>query len=183
MDAINSSVNRPPVLDGSNYHYWKIRIRTYIKSIKVRAWKSVLEGYVWPTIGPDADGDVVPKPETQWTGDDFLASSYNEKALNAIFSHVDPHMFKLIQNCTTAKQAWDLLQNHCEGDNSIKQTKLQLLWSKFENLRMAEEETIDSYFDKLLTISNDIQLLGDAMSNKQLIFKAVRTLSSKFDIK
>ena len=81
-------------------------------------------------------------------------------------------MFKIIQNCTTTKQAWELLHNHCEGDNSVKQTKLRMLWSKFENLRMEEAETIYSYFEKLLTLSNDVQLLGDAISNKQLISKA-----------
>ena len=75
-------------------------------------------------------------------------------------------MFKIIQNCTTAKQAWDLLQNHCEGDNSVKQTKLRMLWSQFENLRMTEDETIDSYFDKLLTITNEVQRLWEAISNR-----------------
>ena len=86
MDA---NYNRPPVLDGSNYHYWQIRMRTYIKSLDGRSWRSILEGYTWPTEGPDADGDIVPIPEERFTAGDILLSSYNEKALNAIFGHVD----------------------------------------------------------------------------------------------
>ena len=78
--TMDANYNRPHVLDGLNYHYWQIRMRTYIKSIEGRAWRSVLEGYVWPTEGPDADGDVVPITEERFTPSDFLLSSSNEEA-------------------------------------------------------------------------------------------------------
>lgn len=36
-----SSTIRPPVLDGSNYAYWKARMTTFLKSIDSNSWKVV----------------------------------------------------------------------------------------------------------------------------------------------
>lgn len=44
-------------------------------------------------------------------------------------------MFKLIQTCSTAKQAWDI-----KGDLSVKESKLKMLLSEFKNLRMEEDK-------------------------------------------
>ena len=100
------------------------------------------------------DGDVVPKPESQWNWEEWTDSAYNEKALNAIFAYVDSHMFMLIQNCTTTKQSWEILETHCEADQSLKESKVRLLLSQYEQLKMGEDESITTYFEKLRTISN-----------------------------
>jgi len=38
-------VNRPPLLDGSNYDYWKSCMSAFLKSIDSRSWKAVLRGW------------------------------------------------------------------------------------------------------------------------------------------
>ena len=156
MDGQNSNTNRLPILDGTNYLYWETsRLRTHIKSIDVRSWKTILDGYQFPMLPPGADGDVVPKPESQWNGEEWTDSAYNEMALNAIFAYVDSHMFMLIQNCTTVKQAWEILETHCEGDQCVKESRVRLLLSQYEQLKMGEDDSITTYFEKLRTIPNE----------------------------
>ena len=93
------------------------------------------------------------------------------------------HIFKLIQNSSIAKDAWDTLQHFCEGDGSVRETKLRGLLSKFERLRMSENETISQYFEKLYDIANECQVLGEPFTNKQLVSKAIRTLPERFNMK
>ncbi|XP_073271383.1 uncharacterized protein [Primulina huaijiensis] len=131
----------------------------------------------------DQDGDSLPKPETDWIADEVQSSNYNSKALNAIFTSVDTNMFSLITNCTSAKSAWDTLQRHCEGSESVRRTRLRMLSSKFEIMRMEESENILEYDRRLREIANEAFSLGDPISNERLVSKVLRSLPERFNIK
>ncbi|XP_075489616.1 uncharacterized protein LOC142528449 [Primulina tabacum] len=182
MKASTNTVFRPPVLDGSNYALWKVKMRVFIKSIEERAWQRVLDGWSPPKI-EDADGDTRLKPESTWTIDEVQTSNFNSKALNAIFSSVDTRMFNLITNCVCAKEAWDILQKHCEGSESVRKTRLRMVASKFESLRMEDKKSILEYDSRLRQLSNEAHSLGDPMSNERLVNKVLRSLPEKFNVK
>ncbi|XP_075504595.1 uncharacterized protein LOC142542032 [Primulina tabacum] len=131
----------------------------------------------------DQDGDSLPKPETDWTADEVQNSNYNSKALNAIFTSVDMNMFSLITNCASAKSAWDTLQRQCEGSESVRRTRLRMLTSKFEIMRMEESEKILEYDRRLREIANEAFSLGDPISNEQLVSKVLCSLPERFNVK
>ncbi|XP_073039267.1 uncharacterized protein [Primulina eburnea] len=177
-----SAALRPPVLDGTNYSLWKVKIRYYIKSLDERAWQRVINGRTPPVV-MDQEGDKRPKPETDWTADEVQNSNHNSKTLNAIFTSVDKIMFSLITNCTSAKSAWDILQCHCEGSESVRRTRLRLLTSKFEMMRMEESESILEYDRRLREIANEAFSAGEAISSERLVSKILRSLPERFNIK
>ena len=88
------------------------------------------------------------KPKDRWTESDKAASKFNSKALTVIFSAVDLDQFKIIQGCESAKEAWDTLINHFEGNTSVRRTRIDHLASRFENLRMGDDEPIDGFISK-----------------------------------
>ncbi|XP_075521583.1 uncharacterized protein LOC142554792 [Primulina tabacum] len=183
MDPLaTNTAFRPPVLDGSNYALWKVKMRMYIKSIKERAWQRVLDGWSPPRIVDD-DGDSRSKSESSWSNDEVQTSNFNSKALNAIFTSVDVNKFSFITNCISAKEAWDILQKHCEGSESVRKTKLGMLTSKFESLRIEENKTIVDYNRRLREIANKALSLSDPMSNERLVSKVLRSLPERFNIK
>ncbi|XP_075487953.1 uncharacterized protein LOC142527121 [Primulina tabacum] len=177
-----SAALRPPVLDGTNYNLWKVKIRYYIKSIDERAWQRVINGWS-PLVMLDQEGDNLPKPETDWTADEVQNSNYNAKTLKAIFTSVDMNMFSLITNCTSAKNAWDILQRHCEGSESVRRTRLMMLTSKFEMMTMEESENILDFDRRLREIANEAFSCGDPISNERLVRKVLRSLPERFNIK
>ncbi|XP_073310937.1 uncharacterized protein [Primulina huaijiensis] len=154
--SLANAALRPPVLDGTNYSLWK----------------RVINGWTSPSI-LDQNGDSLPKPETDWTTDEVQNSNYKSKALNVIFTSVDMNMFSLIKNCTSAKSAWDILQRHCEGSESVRRTRL----------RMEESENILDYDRRLREIANEAFSLGDPISNERLVSKVLRSLPERFNIK
>ncbi|XP_073019406.1 uncharacterized protein [Primulina eburnea] len=131
----------------------------------------------------DQEGDKRPKPETDWIVDEVQNSNHNSKALNAIFTSVDMNMFTLITNCTSAKSAWDILQSHCEGSESVRRTKFRMLTSKFEMMRMEESESILEYDRRLREIANEAFRIGESISNERLVSKVLRSLPERFNIK
>lgn len=130
-------VARPPVLDGSNYGYWKIRMDAYICSIEESAWTSVVCGWKPPT-----DEKGATKERAEWNVTELNASNMNQKALNAIQGAVSMEVFAIISTCKTAKEAWDILECTYEGNTKVKRQRLQQITTQFELLRMEEDEEI-----------------------------------------
>jgi hypothetical protein len=90
MDNEGGFVNRPPLLDGSNYDYWTSRMSAFLKSIDSKTWKSVLKGWEHPVaLYKDGNKTDVLKPEEEWTTAEDELSLENSKALNALFNGVE----------------------------------------------------------------------------------------------
>ncbi|KAG9453804.1 hypothetical protein H6P81_006708 [Aristolochia fimbriata] len=150
-----------------------------------RAWKTIEKGWFPSTkeIGEGADKKIVEKSDTEWTKEEEKLSNCNSKPLNAIFEGVDEEQFRRISACTTAQKAWKILDVHYEGTESVRVSKLQMLTTHFELMRMREDESILEYERKIRDIANQFAALGDKISQNRLVRKILRFLSSKFKMK
>ncbi|GAA0162920.1 hypothetical protein LIER_18911 [Lithospermum erythrorhizon] len=148
------SITRSPQLDGKNYPYWKARMTAFLKSVDSKTWKSVIFGWTPPTKAAAEGGGRVVKTEVERTpAEDELALG-NDKALNAIFTAVDPNVFKMISNCTIAKEAWEVLQTTYEGTAKVRMSRLQLT-TRWETAKMEEDETITAYSTRINDMANE----------------------------
>ncbi|XP_057775493.1 uncharacterized protein LOC130994468 [Salvia miltiorrhiza] len=172
------SVVRPPLLDGSNYIYWKMRMTSFIRAVDENAWTSVEEGWTAPS---DEEGKL--KPRNKWTTTELAASNANQKALNSIQNAVTMEVFALISMCDNAKEAWDVLMSTYEGNSKVKKQRLQQLATKFEELRMDENEDISTFHGKLLALANESFSLGERIPEEKLVRKVMRALPERFDYK
>ncbi|MCH79544.1 gag-protease polyprotein [Trifolium medium] len=185
MDKSGGSVSKPPLLTGpQNYDYWKSRMEAFIKSIDSRTWKAIIRGWEPPVV-LDKDGNKtdVKKLVEEWTKDEDDLALGNSKALYAIFNGVDSNMFRLIKRCTAAKSAWEILRKAHEGTSKVKLSKLQMLKTQFENLKMKEEETIHDFQMNVLDYANSFDALGKPISDEELVGKILRSLLTRFDMK
>ena len=87
-----------PLFDGTNYAYWKVRIRAFLQSLDEKVWQAVEIGWTKP-IEALAD----------WDDAKIKAANFNSRALNALFSAVTSEEFKKISSIETAKEAWTIL--------------------------------------------------------------------------
>ena len=148
----------PPHFDGNNYAYWKVRMKAFLKSIDERVWNSVEYGWEKPTT-----------PISEWQTSQKEAVAFNSKAMNAIFNAVSMEEFKRISNVKVAHTAWNILQTVHEGTKAIKIKKLQHLTSKFESIRMSDDESFDEFYAKLNDIVNSAYNLVKSMINLKLL--------------
>ena len=63
--------------------------------------------------------------------------------MNAIFNAISMEEFERISNVEIAHTAWNILQTVHEGTKTIKINKLQQLTTRFESIRMSDDETFD----------------------------------------
>jgi len=119
------ALNRPSFFNGSNYTYWKTRIRIYVHSIDYNLWKVVGKGPHIPSIV--VNGIFIPKLEEDWDENDIKQSEINAKVMNLLYYALDPSEFNKISTCTSIKEIWDTLEVTHEGTDQVKNTKVNLL--------------------------------------------------------
>ena len=67
----------PPLFDGTNYAYWKVRMRAFLQSLDEKVWQAVEIGKTKPKEAP-----------TDWDEAKIKAANFNHRALNVLFNAV-----------------------------------------------------------------------------------------------
>ena len=91
----SQSLNAPPYFDGSNYAFWKVRMRAFLCSTDEAIWDAVEIGWTKPEA-----------TKSTWDMAALSTSNANSKALNVIFCGVFPNEFHWISQITVAKEVW-----------------------------------------------------------------------------
>ena len=81
----------PPLFDGTNYAYRKVRMRAFLQSLDEKVWQIVEIGWIKPKKAP-----------VNWEEAKIKAANFNSRALNALFSVVTNEEFKKISSTEIA---------------------------------------------------------------------------------
>ena len=114
----------PPLFDGTNYAYWKVRMKAFLQSLDKKVWRALEICWTKPKEAP-----------ADWDDAKINAANFNSRALNTLFSAVANEEFKKISSTEIAKEAWTILQTTYEGTKAVKDSKLQRLTTSFEEIR------------------------------------------------
>ena len=162
----------PPLFDGTNYIYWKVRMKAFLQSLDEKVWQAVEIGWTKPKEAPTDQDEVKIK-----------VANFNGRALNALFSAVTNEEFKKISSTETVKEAWTILQTTYEGTKAVKDSKLQRLTTSFEEIKMEEDESFDEFYAKLKDIVNSAFNFGETIPESKIVRKVLRSLPERFHAK
>ena len=161
-----------PLFDGTNYAYWKVRIRAFLQSLDEKVWQAVEIGWTKPIEAP-----------ADWNDAKIKVENFNNRALNALFSVVTNEEFKKISSTETAKEAWTILQTSYEGTKAVKDSKLQRPTTSFEEIKMEKDESFDEFYAKLKDRVNSAFNLGETILKPKIVRKVLRSLPERFHAK
>ncbi|XP_058732918.1 uncharacterized protein LOC131604499 [Vicia villosa] len=158
-----------PILDSKNYDKW-------VKQMKV------LFGYQGVL-------DVIKNGVTPLTAEATSAhkAAFKEekkndyKALFLIHSRVDGDNFEKVGDCSSAKEAWDILEKAYVRADKAKVVRLQTHKRQLELMKMEEKESICDYVTRVTRLVNQIKSCGKAMEEKSIVSKILRSLTPRFD--
>ena len=165
----SQSLNAPLYFDGSNYAFWKVRMRAFLCSIDESVWDAIDIGWTRPEVA-----------KSTWDKAALTASNANNKALNAIFCGMPLDEFFRISHITIAKEAREILETTYEGTKKVKDTKLQMLITRFEELKMSEDESFDFFYSKLNEVVVNKFNLGEKIEDSKIVRKIFRSLPESF---
>ncbi|XP_047322865.1 uncharacterized protein LOC124926640 [Impatiens glandulifera] len=131
-----------------------------------------------------SDGPIkIEKERCEWTTDDKRRDNLDNHCRSHIFKSLDRNTFGKVRECRTAKEAWETVIQLHEGNERTKENKILVATQKFENIKMRLGETMKEFSDRFTSVVNELSTLGKKYDNKETIIKALRSLSSIWDIK
>jgi Reverse transcriptase (RNA-dependent DNA polymerase)/gag-polypeptide of LTR copia-type/Integrase core domain/GAG-pre-integrase domain/Domain of unknown function (DUF4219)/Zinc knuckle len=155
-DSMNLSTI--PQLDGENYNFWCIKMKTILKSHGL-----------WEAVDPGV------------TGTDSESVKKDSRAMCIIQQGVSDVVFPKIAGAQNAKEAWTNLSTSYEGNTRVKTMKLQGLRRDFETLLMKPEESVQLFLTRVQNIVNQIKVLGGTITDEAVVSKILRSLKPDFD--
>ena len=78
-------------------------------------------------------------PKSKWDKAAIALANANSKAINAIFCGVLTDKCHKISHVKTPQEAWKILETTFEGTKKVKDTKLQMLITRFVEVKMSED--------------------------------------------
>ena len=88
----------PLLFYGTNYVYWKVRIKIFLQALGEQVWQAVKVGWIKPKEAP-----------MDWDDATIIAANFNSRALNALFCGVTNEEFKRISSTEVTKEIWTIL--------------------------------------------------------------------------
>ena len=146
---------RPPYFDGTDYYYWKGKMRLFLISQDNYMWPVVESGNFVPMTTATATSTSVVKQQTEWSKEENEKVLLNSKAQLHLTCALSREEYDRVEECTTAKEIWEALKIHHEGTSHVKEERIDMGVKKFETFEMKESETIDEMFTRLTIIVNE----------------------------
>ncbi|GJS89721.1 hypothetical protein Tco_0772357 [Tanacetum coccineum] len=177
------SMQRPPLFESDSFIYWKNRFETYVKSKDLDLWHVITNGDFQPIIqNPETKLDEVVPFENQ-TDDLKRRLAKNNEAKMVIYNALPRKEYERIFMCNTAKEIWKTLLITHQGNNQVKDNKIDLLVQQYEQFVISEDESIDSAFARFNTIITSLKALDEGYSSKNYVRKFLRALHPKWRAK
>ncbi|KAL4341694.1 hypothetical protein GQ457_08G026590 [Hibiscus cannabinus] len=161
----SQSTTKQPFFNGDNYHYWKNRMRLFIKSNDYLLW-DVIEDE--PSILMKLEGDKqVSNAKHEMTDEERRNLQVNGKALHMIFCALGLDIYSKMSSFASAKE----------------ETKIGLLNLSYGNFKMELDENVMKMFDHFLVIVNSLKGFEEVIHKGKLVRKLLYSLPESWDSK
>ncbi|BAT83763.1 hypothetical protein VIGAN_04098100, partial [Vigna angularis var. angularis] len=172
MATTNQTSSIPvPIFKGENYDFWSVKMKTFFRSQDL--WDIIEEGFTIPE-----DTSTLTTAQKKELKENKQKDS---RALFVLQQAVDDTIFPRIIGATSAKQAWNTIQEEFQGSDEVRNIKLHSLRREFELLRMKESETIKDYYSRIKEIVSQMRAYGENILDKKIVEKILISIPQKYD--
>ncbi|GJW49485.1 hypothetical protein Tco_0090836 [Tanacetum coccineum] len=100
-----------------------------------------------------------------------------------IYNALPRKEYERIFMCNTTKEIWKTLLITHQGNNQVKDNKIDLLVQQYEQFIISEDESIDSAFARFITIITSLRALDEGYSSKNYVRNFLKALHPKWRAK
>lgn len=141
---MSSGDGPPPMFDGSDFGFWKIRMEAYLEAIDMGLWEAASVGFK-PPVDP-----------AKLTNDEKDHVKWNAKARNILFRGIGKEVFSRVCNIKDAHKLWESLCTLHEGSKSEREERYNLIKQKFDGFQMLPHEKANEMYSRLNVIVEEL---------------------------
>ncbi|XP_039146820.1 uncharacterized protein LOC120284066 [Dioscorea cayenensis subsp. rotundata] len=150
------------VFTGPEYGRWSLRMKTIFISLEL--WDLVENGVT------ESKDEAVERENKK----------RDARALSIIQQAVDDPNLDRISEAKSAHDAWETLRKQCQGTSKVMAVRIQVLRQDIKILQMRDDEGVQEYVSRVITITNQIKGLGHKLKEPEVVSKVLRSLALKF---
>ncbi|GKA91090.1 zf-CCHC domain-containing protein [Tanacetum coccineum] len=159
------------------------RFETYVKSKDLDLWHVITNGDFQPIVqNPKTKLDEV-IPLDKQIDDLKKRLAKNNEAKIVIYNALPRKEYERIFICNIEIEIWKTLLITHQGNNQVKDNKIDLLVLQYEQFVISKDESIDSAFSRFNTIITSLKALDEGYSSKNYARKFLRALHPKWRAK
>src|SRR3954462_1978913 len=129
-----------------------------IVAINLVGWEIVKDG-------------VIIKDKKDITAYELKCMALDSEVRVFITNHISAEKYLEVRNITSAKGVWDYLEKIGEGASTQKDARIDTLRSKFYRFAHKDGEKVDSTYNRLTTLSNELVALGSPDITDHLVVR------------
>ncbi|XP_049406067.1 uncharacterized protein LOC125869654 [Solanum stenotomum] len=142
----------------------------YINAKDTELWDVVLDGPYIPT-----------REEYNETDKKKIEKNYKPKKI--LVCGIGSDEYNKISACETTKEIWDCLKTSHEGTTQVKESKVYMFTTQYENFCIKEGETIHEINSRFTSITNELRWLGEPISPSKQVQKILKVLPKSWESK
>ena len=134
----------------------------------------------------EKDGEItrlVPKTRRKYDETDRKMIENGYKAKKLLVCGIRPNEFNCVSACESSKEIRDCLKTAHEGTEQVKESKIDMLTSQYENFQIREGKAIHEMFTKLSSITNELRSLGEPINMSKKVRIVLQILPKSWESK
>ncbi|KAI4338646.1 hypothetical protein MLD38_023679 [Melastoma candidum] len=148
--------------------------------IKAEGYEEVPEGISLPEgDNTSVEGVINPTEDEQKAYKENVMK--NAMALRILQQSVSKTIYLRIFSVKKVNEAWEVLKKEFKGSHKVFSIKLHNLCNDFDNLSMKDAENVKGYFLRIVEILNQLKSCREAVPDRKVVKKILRSLPQKFD--
>nr|GEY02226.1 ribonuclease H-like domain-containing protein [Tanacetum cinerariifolium] len=180
----NNAIAKLPLHKQGDYKMWKLRIKQYFQVQDYALWDAIENGNSFnpvPRITANADGTSTSTISSPVITEEKAHKKNDVKARSMLLMALPNEHLLTFSQYKDAKTLFEAIQAIFGGNDATKKTQKTLLKRMYENFNAPSTESLDSIFNRLQKIVNQLAILGENISQKDLNMKFLRSLPAEWN--
>ena len=149
----------------------------YLNCSSIKLWDIVHKG--WEPPKATINGIETEVERDNWNAIQQEGNHKNKKAMITLVSSMSREEGGKLQHCTSAKEMWQTLENHYEGNIQVRSKKVQLHMYEYELFKMKPQESITEMTNWLNAFVTTLRKLDKLFTKEEVNNKILRILPKK----
>ncbi|GKU96375.1 hypothetical protein SLEP1_g9616 [Rubroshorea leprosula] len=156
-------------------------MRVFMLASEPKAWLVTMNG---PYVLIKNVGEIeMHKSEYEWENDDLEKIKINNKAINMLQCALNLMEFNRTFGCEIAKEIWDMLETTHEGNNQVKESKINRFIHMYKLFKMKPTECIADMYARFNKTITNLKAFRKAYLTSELVSKVLRCLPKSWEAK
>ncbi|XP_075076853.1 uncharacterized protein LOC142163466 [Nicotiana tabacum] len=155
----------------------------FIMAEDSKLWDVICDGLYIPIKALAELPFLMPKTRKEYTDAEKKAVEKTFRAKKILVCGIGPNEYNRMCACETAKKIWEAFEIAHEGTTQVKQSKIDMLTTKYKLFRMKDDESILDMHTRFTSIINELHSLGETIPRNKLLRKILSILPGSWESK